>query len=224
MANRRCARPCRGPCAPAGCRAFPGTRIMSPKAAKITSGCLRHGQARRRSGPWAARTPGSPGPWINSILSRQQILQPEAVDGVRVAAAHFHEAVMARGIGQAANLVRRLCDQFGFAKFIDKSHLSISLSALAHCFLEPSEFVDSSSSPYPCTSCMAASASPSMRQSLHLIEGILLADLAHGKARHESAPSRRAAGRSSCNRPRSTLRRTPTTSTSAESGCRERSR
>ena len=35
----------------------------------------------------------------------QQIFEAEAIDGVRVAAADFHEAVMARRIGEAADFV-----------------------------------------------------------------------------------------------------------------------
>ena len=77
-----------------GLPCVPGTRIMSPNAVKITSGSLGHGQAvvDAAHGQHAHRAAGT----VHQLdVGRQQILQPEAIDGVRVAAAHFHEAVMA---------------------------------------------------------------------------------------------------------------------------------
>ena len=53
----------------------------------------------------------------------KHVFQSEAVDGVRMAAADFHDAIVAFRIGKAANLLGRLGNQFGFAEFIDKSHL-----------------------------------------------------------------------------------------------------
>jgi hypothetical protein len=41
---------------------------------------------------------------------------------MRVSTANFHQAVVALGIGQPSNLIRRLGNQFGFAEFIYKSH------------------------------------------------------------------------------------------------------
>ena len=52
-------------------------------------------------------------------VRRQQILQAEAIDGVRVAAAHFHEPVVPVRIGEAADLLGGLRDHAGVAKFID---------------------------------------------------------------------------------------------------------
>jgi hypothetical protein len=41
-----------------------------------------------------------------------------------MAAAHLHKSVMPFGISQAADLVGRFPDDAGFAKFIDKLHVS----------------------------------------------------------------------------------------------------
>ena len=89
----------------------PGTRIMSPNAVKITS-ALRPSTGHRRYAPWAARTPGSRDReparyWAAAVL------EAEAVDGVGVAAAHFHESVAAAGIGQTADLLSRLVITLG---------------------------------------------------------------------------------------------------------------
>jgi hypothetical protein len=50
------------------------------------------------------------------------VLQPEAVNGVCVAAANLHEPVVPIGIGEPAYLVGGLCDQFRFTKFVYKFH------------------------------------------------------------------------------------------------------
>ena len=94
---------------------------MSPKAAKITSGLLRDGQAvvDASHGKHADRTAGT---MDQFDIFRKNILQTEAIDGVRVAAADFHEAVVPIGAGQTADLLGRLRNQFGFAKLINKSH------------------------------------------------------------------------------------------------------
>ena len=73
----------------------PGTRIMSPNAVKMTSRILGDGKAvvDPAHGQHAHRTART----VHQFdVRRQQILQAEAIDGVGVAAAHFHEAVMAR--------------------------------------------------------------------------------------------------------------------------------
>jgi hypothetical protein len=54
----------------------------------------------------------------------KQVFQTETIDGVRVAAAHFHKPVMPFGISQAADLVGRFPDDTGFAEFINKLHVS----------------------------------------------------------------------------------------------------
>ena len=109
-ASRRCARPCPRAWWSSGLPFVPGTRIMSPKAAKITSGSLRHGQpvvdpAHRQHADRTARA-------VDQLdVRRQHVLEPEAVDRVRVAAAHLHDAVVARRIGEPADLVARPRDQ-----------------------------------------------------------------------------------------------------------------
>ncbi len=57
-------------------------------------------------------------------VGRQQILQPEAIDGVGVAAAHFHETVLPLRISQPADLIGGLRDDAGVAEFVDKFHVS----------------------------------------------------------------------------------------------------
>ena len=82
---------------------------------------LRHGQAvvDAAHGQHADRAAGT----VDQFdVGRQQILQAEAVDGVGVAAAHLHEAVVPAGVGQAADLLGGLGDQLGLAKLIDESH------------------------------------------------------------------------------------------------------
>ena len=79
-----------------GLPCVPGTRIMSPNAVKITSGCCGDGQAivDAAHGKHAHRAAGT----VDQFdVGRQQILQAEAVDGVGVAAADFHDAVVPRG-------------------------------------------------------------------------------------------------------------------------------
>jgi hypothetical protein len=83
---------------------------------------------------------------------------------------------MAFRAGESANFFRRLRNQFGFAELIDKSHIIPALRAgrgrasihilqtipldFLHCSIDLSQ--------HP--------------KSVHLVGGILLADLAHGKA------------------------------------------
>src|SRR5580704_12371864 len=75
---------------------------------------------------------------------------------MRVAAAYFHEPVVPLRVGQAADPVGGSGDQLRFTKFVNKSHGVSS----AH---GPPALVDSSESPrpYPRTSSIAASLSPS---------------------------------------------------------------
>ena len=82
---------------------------MSPNAAKMTSRLFRDRQpvvdpAHRQHADRAARA-------VNQLdVRRQQVLQAEAIDGVRVAAAHFHEAIVASRIGEPADLVGGFVD------------------------------------------------------------------------------------------------------------------
>ena len=52
----------------------------------------------------------------------KNVFQAEAIDRMGVAAANFHQAVMPRRIGQAADFVGRFIDQFGFAEFVNEFH------------------------------------------------------------------------------------------------------
>lgn len=52
----------------------------------------------------------------------KKIFQAETVDGVSMAAAHFHDAVVAIGISEPANLRRGFRDELGLAKLVDKLH------------------------------------------------------------------------------------------------------
>ena len=52
----------------------------------------------------------------------EDVFEAEAIDGVGVAAADFHDAVVARGIGETANFFRGPGDEFGIAEFIYIAH------------------------------------------------------------------------------------------------------
>ncbi len=78
---------------------------------------------------------------MSSMLARQQLLEPETVDGVGVAAADLHDAnvpVAGHGLG---DLGERLTDQDRIAELVDEFH----------------------SNWYPSSSCIASASSPSMR-------------------------------------------------------------
>ena len=104
-----------------GLPCVPGTRIMSPKAVKITSGSLRDGKAvvnsaHGQNANGAARA-------VNQLnILREKIFQAESINRVGVAAANFHDAVMTIGIGETANFFRGLGNYLGFAKLVDKFH------------------------------------------------------------------------------------------------------
>jgi hypothetical protein len=105
---------------------------------------------------------------------RKYVFQAEAIDGMSMSAADFHHSVVVFRAGEAANFFCCLRNQFGFAELIDESHIipaagrerasirilqAISLDFL-HCSIDLSQ--------HP--------------KSVHLVGGILLADLAHRKA------------------------------------------
>ena len=105
-----------------GLPCVPGTRIMSPKAAKMTLGSCAMDKAvvDAAHGQHAHRAAGA----VDQLdILRENIFQAEAIDGMGVAAADFHDAVMTIGIGQTPDFFRSLGDDFGFAKFIDKFHV-----------------------------------------------------------------------------------------------------
>ena len=77
---------------------------------------------------------------------------------MRVAAANFHDAIVPLGIDEAANFFGRLVDYVGITELIDEFHNCLAIERAAYEGLGSS----ASSSPYPRTSCMACSLSPSM--------------------------------------------------------------
>ena len=91
---------------------------------------LRDGQAivDASHGQHADRTAG---PVDQFDIFRKNVFEAEAIDGVRVAAADFHEAVMPVATGQTADFLGRLRNQFGFAKLINKSHADPPRGCLA---------------------------------------------------------------------------------------------
>ncbi len=94
-----------------GLPCVPGTRIMSPKAAKITFGLRGDRQTivDPAHGKDADRASGA----VNQFdIFGEQIFQAEAVDSVSVAAANLHDAIMTIGIGEPADFFTGLGDQF----------------------------------------------------------------------------------------------------------------
>ena len=74
----------------------PGTRIMSPKAAKITSG--RSGQREAVVDPAHGQHADRAARAVDQLdVGGQHVLEAEAVDRVGVPAAHLHEAVVPPG-------------------------------------------------------------------------------------------------------------------------------
>jgi hypothetical protein len=57
-------------------------------------------------------------------VGRQHILQPESINGVCVAPAHFHQAVVAAGISQPPNLLGSPSDNLRIAEFVNVLHCS----------------------------------------------------------------------------------------------------
>ncbi len=55
-------------------------------------------------------------------IGRQQILQAEAVDGVGVSPAHFHEAIVPAGIGEPTDFLSGFADYLGRTEFVDVFH------------------------------------------------------------------------------------------------------
>src|ERR1700733_6388062 len=123
----------------------PGTRIMSPNAAKTTSFFLAV------SSPSSIRPLGN----VDKLdIVRKHIFQAKAIDSVSVTAAHFHDAVMTFRLGKATNFFGSFGNQFGIAEFIDISHhaspevmpwitdtaacLFSSPGSLSHCAIQPS--------------------------------------------------------------------------------------
>ena len=94
---------------------------MSPNAVKMTPSPCDHGQAivdsaHGEHADGAART-------VDQFdVGRKKVLESEAVDGVGVAAAHLHEAIVPAGIGKAPDLLGGFGNHVRFAELIDVSH------------------------------------------------------------------------------------------------------
>ena len=59
------------------------------------------------------------------MFDGQHIFQAEAVDGVSVAAANLHDAVVPAGIREAMNLFGSFGDQFWISEFVYISHVNL---------------------------------------------------------------------------------------------------
>ena len=70
---------------------------------------------------WAA------GPVNQLEFFGENILQTEAINGMRVAAANFHYPVVALGSGQPPNFIRGAGNQFGLSELINISHAELPL-------------------------------------------------------------------------------------------------
>ena len=81
----------------------PGTRSMSPKLVKITSGrsAIVIASSMR---PIGMTQTGQPGPWTSSTSSGKQRVEPVPVDRVRVPAADLHELHVMTGLDERAQL------------------------------------------------------------------------------------------------------------------------
>src|ERR1700735_868460 len=56
-------------------------------------------------------------------IGRKDILQPKAIDGVRVATTYLHDAIVPSRISETTNLLRSFRDQIGVAEFVHILHL-----------------------------------------------------------------------------------------------------
>ena len=72
--------------------------------------------AHRENANWAS------GAMNQFDIVRQQIFQSKSIDGVRVTAADFHDAVVPVAIGEAPDFFASLSDELGSAEFVDEFH------------------------------------------------------------------------------------------------------
>ena len=99
----------------------PGTRIMSPNAVNMTSGCLARRQAVVDA-PHRQHAHRAPGPMNQLDVRGQDVLEAESVDRVRVPAADLHQAIVPPRVGEAADLVGRPGDDIRVAEFVYVFH------------------------------------------------------------------------------------------------------
>ena len=98
---------------------LPGTRSMSPKEQKMTSGRAAIASALSMISSGVTHT-GQPGPWISSISRREELVDAVADDRVGLAAAYLHEGPRPRRDG--ANLVEQAPGKLGVAKLVQVFH------------------------------------------------------------------------------------------------------
>ena len=110
-------------------------------------------------------------------VGRQQILQAEAIDGVSVAAAHFHEAVVPPRDRPAGGSPRRSCVISSGSRNSSTNFMVSSSTSAVALALPP----------------WRLRFSPSMRQHAASVERVLFADLAHGEADVDQHPVARLA-------------------------------
>src|SRR5271154_5781382 len=55
-------------------------------------------------------------------IGRKQVFQTEAVDGMRMAAAYFHDAIMPLRIGEPPDFLAGFTDEFRSSKFVHELH------------------------------------------------------------------------------------------------------
>ena len=102
-------------------RWLPGTRIMSPNEVMITSGCEARWIASSTR-PIGMTHTGQPGAVHERDRLGQVVLEPVLVDGVRVAAAHLHELVLAARLAQLGDPGGQGVRLVGVAELIDEPH------------------------------------------------------------------------------------------------------
>ena len=120
-ASRPCARRRPRPWRRAACRSQPGTRIMSPKQVKITSGsCASAMPSSTR--PIGITQTGQPGPWTSSTFVGQQVVDAVLVDRVGVPAAHLHHLVVAARLDRRQDLAGDGPAELGVAELVDELH------------------------------------------------------------------------------------------------------
>jgi hypothetical protein len=103
-----------------------------------------------------------------------------------MAAAHFHDAVMAFWVSQPPDLFRSPGDDLWLAKFVNKFHILPFVLVSLGCFTTPlcSDIFDAISFDL----LHGGFCLPEHSQRPHLVERILLTDLAHGKTDVDKNP------------------------------------
>ncbi len=120
-ASTPCARRRPRPSRRAACRSQPGTRIMSPKQVKMTSGSCGERDAvvdaaHRDHAHGAARA-------VDELdVLGQEVVDPVLVDRVGVPAAHLHDLVVAARLDRRQDLAGDGPAELGVAELVDELH------------------------------------------------------------------------------------------------------